>query len=318
MNPKVSVVCLTHNHGKYISTALDSILCQNVDFEFEIIVCDDGSTDSTPEIVNLYFQKYPDIIVPIFNKQSLGATKCSVMAQKMARGEYIASCEGDDFWISSQKLKTQIKFLEDNPNYIGCVHKVVLVDENGVELKKQSLNWISKKRNFSISDFDGLHIPGHISTFVRRNIFLSDDFDGSIIENASKNIGDRTNFLLCLQFGDIHRIQGEMSAYRVIRNGNNLTSVIYVNNKSRTQNEFDYLIALEKYAKQNSIKVNFCHSKRELFVSAVLDVLRYHNQDNKECLKNIVCDAGKQKYGYYSYFIFGIIRRIIVRLFETR
>ena len=118
----VSVLCTTYNHEKYIRQCLDSMVSQKTDFPFEIIVRDDCSTDSTGSIIREYGEKYPGIVIPFilpFNHFSRGMTNDSFAEMfRMARGKYIAICEGDDFWTDPEKLQVQADFLEAHPDLL--------------------------------------------------------------------------------------------------------------------------------------------------------------------------------------------------------
>lgn len=122
--PKVSVVVITYNQEKYVEEALKSFVMQDADFRFEVIVADDKSTDKTQSIIGKYAKEYPDIIKPILRKENLGPQKNFLDALHASRGEYIALCEGDDFWTDPAKLQKQAKFLDDNPGYALCFHPV--------------------------------------------------------------------------------------------------------------------------------------------------------------------------------------------------
>ena len=120
----VSVVCATYNHELYIREALEGFLMQETNFPFEIIIHDDASTDKTAEIIREYASNYPAIIRPIFqseNQYSKGGFRPTAYAVQSAIGEYIALCEGDDYWKDSQKLQKQLDFLQKNDEY-GMVH----------------------------------------------------------------------------------------------------------------------------------------------------------------------------------------------------
>jgi len=117
--PLVSVICPTYNHQEYIEDALKGFLIQETDFPFEIIIHDDASNDDTPNIIKKYADKYPKIIRPILqteNQQSKGR-KSLLIAARYATGQYVALCEGDDYWTDQYKLKLQIAGLE---NYSNC------------------------------------------------------------------------------------------------------------------------------------------------------------------------------------------------------
>lgn len=116
-NPVVSVCCTTYNHESYISDAIDGFLKQETDFPFEIIIRDDCSTDRTAEIIRRYVSKYPSIIKTIYeeeNQYSKGVKPMFAVFKK-AKGEYLALCEGDDYWTDTEKLQVQVKNMIDNP-----------------------------------------------------------------------------------------------------------------------------------------------------------------------------------------------------------
>ena len=126
--PLVSISCITYNHASYIKECIDGFLMQKTNFNFEVLIHDDHSTDGTEEIIKEYAKQYPDIIKPLFEKEnqySLGKPIGSaVWNLPRARGEYIAICEGDDYWIDPYKLQKQVDFLESHPDYGMCYTKV--------------------------------------------------------------------------------------------------------------------------------------------------------------------------------------------------
>lgn len=134
MKPKVSILCLTYNHANFIKQTLDGFLTQETNFPIEIVVHDDASTDGTREILQEYAKKYPKIIYPIYeekNQYSLNNFKFINDMYSNARGKYIATCEGDDYWIEPNKLQLQVDFLEKNREYAFCFHPVKVVYEHG-------------------------------------------------------------------------------------------------------------------------------------------------------------------------------------------
>jgi len=131
--PKVSVVTVCYNQEKYIEEALQGFVNQQTDFPFEVIVSDDKSTDSTPEIIKKYAKEYPEIIKPILRKTNVGAVKNFVEAMRATTGTYVALCEGDDFWSDPTKLQRQVDFLDKHPDYTVCFHPVRVFFEGNVQ-----------------------------------------------------------------------------------------------------------------------------------------------------------------------------------------
>lgn len=133
-NVGVSICCVTFNHVVYIRKCLDSFLMQQTKFPIEILVHDDASTDGTSEIIREYAAKYPDVIKPIIqteNQYSKGVRGMNVRFNfTRAKGKYLATCEGDDYWTDPHKLQKQFDFLEANPEYVAVHHDFVTHDEH--------------------------------------------------------------------------------------------------------------------------------------------------------------------------------------------
>lgn len=129
--PKVSVICTNYNKGKWIADAIDSFLRQKTNFEFEIILVDDCSTDESVDIIRNYGQRYPDKIRTFFNSENQGIAKTWVAICKEARGQYIARCDGDDYWIDDEKLQKQVDLLETTPNSKWSNTEFDMVDSFG-------------------------------------------------------------------------------------------------------------------------------------------------------------------------------------------
>lgn len=129
--PKVSVVTTTHNQEAYVRQAFDSFIAQQTDFPVELVVADDASTDSTPSIIQEYADRYPHLFRPILRPENLGLNKNLTGALSAARGEYIALCEGDDYWTDPLKLSRQVAFLDRHPKTAVCFHPVRVVWEDG-------------------------------------------------------------------------------------------------------------------------------------------------------------------------------------------
>ena len=128
---KISVICCTYNHEKYIRRALEGFVTQKTDFPFEVIVHDDASTDGTADIVREYEKKHPDIIKAICqkeNKFSKGISPTREYVFPKVRGEYLAICEGDDYWTDENKLQLQYDYLKAHTECALCVHQATVHD----------------------------------------------------------------------------------------------------------------------------------------------------------------------------------------------
>lgn len=127
-----SVICVTYNQDTYIRDAIDSFLAQITEYKFEIIIHDDVSTDSTREILKEYQQNYPSIIKLILqdtNQFSININMPFKHSLAIAKGEYIALCEGDDFWIDKNKLQSQLALLLESSELNFCFTKALISED---------------------------------------------------------------------------------------------------------------------------------------------------------------------------------------------
>jgi len=128
--PIISVVVTTYNHEKYIAQTIESILSQKDCPDFEIIVGEDCSTDKTREIVKVYADKYPQIKLMNYDTNQ-GVQKNLKECFNYCQGEYIAICEGDDYWVDKYKLKKQYEVLDRNKEASMCFSDITLLFEDG-------------------------------------------------------------------------------------------------------------------------------------------------------------------------------------------
>lgn len=135
--PLVSILMLTYNHAPYIEQAMESCLSQETSFPFELVVCDDASTDGTSEIVRQWADRHQNLV---YLPQPVNGRAANNMLDGMRyiRSKYIAFCEGDDYWKSPHKLEKQVQFLKNNPDFSVCCHRVEMqFDNRPVDEKKQ-------------------------------------------------------------------------------------------------------------------------------------------------------------------------------------
>lgn len=131
---EVSIICNTYNQESYLEKAIESMLAQKTSFDYEIIIHDDVSTDGTKDIIRKYAEAYPEKIRVIYereNQYSQGADFITPTIKDVAKGKYIAMCEGDDFWIDENKLQLQRDTLESHLECDMCACWGCTVTEDG-------------------------------------------------------------------------------------------------------------------------------------------------------------------------------------------
>lgn len=215
MGVMVSISCITYNHEKYIADAIEGFLMQKTNFEYEILIHDDASTDRTPEIIREYQKKYPDIIKPILqseNKMSKGVRRVGYRYNvTRAQGKYIAVCEGDDFWTSEHKLQKQVDFMESHPECTMCFHAAKIVKEDGKEeigeirLFNESKFWPKDKL------FYGAGRTNATASIMYRKEYLENPPDFFF----KSPVGDTPLALILSYKGRVAYIDEYMSNYRV-------------------------------------------------------------------------------------------------------
>lgn len=211
--PLVSVCCITYNHEPYIRDAIEGFLMQETDFPFEVIIHDDASMDRTAEIVREYAEQYPQIIKPIFqteNQYSKGVGVSATYVWPRAQGEYIALCEGDDYWIKNDKLQKQIDYLQAHEECSMCLHTAEkLSPDKSIKLGFLGLPGAGS-RQYKLQDIGDKFFATASYVFRKK-----------IVDNLphcykiSKTAGDFILFLLLLDLGDCCYFDEVMSVYRV-------------------------------------------------------------------------------------------------------
>ena len=212
ITPLVSVVTTTYQHAPYIRQCLDSILMQETDFPYELIIGEDGSTDGTREICIEYANKYPDKIRLFLRDRKLTqyVTKDGRtirfnghFARAAARGKYVAMCEGDDYWIDKHKLEKQVKILE-NDKYVLCSTNYSVLRNNHMQEIK------NKKNEYTIRDILKSNIIATL-TVIFRSKFLP-PFDPEL---STLWFGDWILWIKICQKGIIYNLKDVTSIYRV-------------------------------------------------------------------------------------------------------
>ena len=160
MSELVSVYMITYNHAPWIEKAIRSIMSQITDFEYKLYVHDDASTDGTTEIVKRLSEEFPDKIMAFFeeeNQYSKGVKITRTIISPHFKGKYIASCEGDDYWVDQYKLQKQVDYMESHPDCTLCFSNAIIVDTENRKIKKffSVRSWNDKNINKKLKSKTG-------------------------------------------------------------------------------------------------------------------------------------------------------------------
>ena len=135
---KVSIICTNYNKGDWVREAMDSFLNQKTNFDFEIIIIDDASTDHSYEIIQEYQNKFPEKVRTFRNEVNLGITRTWKKVCQEAKGQYIARCDSDDFWTDPLKLQKQVDMLDASTDSLWSNTEFDMVDLDGNLIQKDA------------------------------------------------------------------------------------------------------------------------------------------------------------------------------------
>ncbi|MCB0723913.1 MAG: glycosyltransferase [Ignavibacteriae bacterium] len=212
MEPLVSVHITTYNQRDFIGKAIDSALSQITDFPVEVVVGDDFSTDGTRELLNKYKNDYPGKVIlnlmPERGKGMIGRSNFEATLQ-LCRGKYLAFLDGDDYWTNDDKLSEQVRFLENNPEFVLCHHDCEAQLTEGVKFKKD----FSKKHAVTgFYEACQMTVPFMSSILIRREGI---DFFDRRKWLEGLDLGDFALWIMASLKGKSYYIDKEMAHYRV-------------------------------------------------------------------------------------------------------
>ena len=202
---KLSVFVVTYNQEQYIRQCLDSIVMQQTNFDYEVIIGEDCSTDNTPAICDEYAEKYPFVKV-YHHPKNLGLVKNWEFVLNHCTGEYVAMIEGDDYWVDPNKLQMQVDWLDKHPDYVITSTNVNVLCEDGVH---DGDDWFPNREEGDVDISEYLE-PGicHTTSVVMRNVLRDITYPSWIY------MTDTYTFMLAAQRGKSYHFSKKMSVYR--------------------------------------------------------------------------------------------------------
>lgn len=208
---RLSIICCTYNQIDYIAKCLDSLVSQETNFPYRIIVHDDASTDGTSSIVESYAERYPDLIVPVLQKQNKYSRGEPIFPyiDPHLEGDYVAICEGDDWWVDQCKLQSQFDYMESHPDCSLCVHDSYIYEDSlKAYVGRSPASGV--ERDLSVEEL----IEGggwYVST---NSFFYRSKFHTLPNSYRGWGVGDYPRMIHLALSGSVHFLSEPMSAYR--------------------------------------------------------------------------------------------------------
>ena len=286
--PLVSVIVVAYNHERYIREALDSIVIQQVDFDYEVLALDDCSTDLTPLILKEYAKKYPNLFYLILHEKNIGVMNSVRDVKRMCRGKYIAVLEGDDFWTDPLKLQKQVDFMESHSEYSACAHEIEFVDEYSMPRRGFAYNHFTKKPVCILDDVEkGLH-AGQTSSLLYKNVILLLTEEQENDYYACECIPDLKLMLLLTMYGPVFRLGDIMSAYRYVTASNSSSWSAYSHNNNLSLSYIHWADECIKMSyKLFGLKTNFRKYFIDVGYHAWVMFLKHPSRENLRIFKEV-------------------------------
>lgn len=273
----LSVCFICYNQSAYVRQALDSVLAQDINFSWELVIADDCSTDGTREIVLEYQLNYPELIRVLPRDKNLGPAKNFIDLINSAKGKYIAYLEGDDYWTMDTKLKQQVGFLEEYPQFSICFTDCL--ETFSEDLADPANHLFMKPGSQSVTTANELIFRNYIPTCTV--VFRNKLFEKFPDWYAGLKVGDWPLHLLNAQYGAIKFLPVVSAVHRNHSSGvwssRNVLSRIY-----ETILIFD---KMEHYTELCKLP-NFKPAKSNLYLSSV----KYHLRkgDMVKAIRNFI------------------------------
>ena len=295
----VDVIMLTYQHEKFINDALNGVISQRTDFDFRLLIFDDSSTDNTNEIVLKKDNSNPRLFIYYQrNPKNLGSSINGQNALRLSDANYIALCEGDDYWTDPYKLQKQVDFLEANEEYVFCGHEVLIKntkwDEKIEDTFFSKAYNIITKNNYSSEELIAIKYPFHTSSFVFRNKLNWDDFNHIFKITIS---GDNTLIAILALYGKTKYFEDCMSVYRLNNSGisHNFKGEQLIKN---LKNQILVYQLIDKYSK------NIFFDSYNLAIIKTFDSIvnkRNLYKNKREFILDLVLFIFSNKFGRYSF-----------------
>ncbi|MDP4145747.1 MAG: glycosyltransferase [Bacillota bacterium] len=317
----ISVVMVTYNHEEYLKQAIESILMQQVNFNYEIVIGEDCSPDNSRRILREFENRYPGKFNIVYRNKNIGPTKNLYDLFTKCNGKYVAILEGDDYWTDFNKLKMQVDFMEGQSEYSGTCHIVSIIDKyNEVVGNIPTREFINRNRLSEIENIDryieyiyeetGQGI--HVQSLVFKNIFSSNDDSEKIkkLLTTTNYVSDIQTIALILRYGKIKFIDKNMGRYRrIIKEGNTsyssqgaMTSYLETINSWKLIDEY---YELKFHGEINNVIFKY----KAIYIFKLL-----RNKDFKNIKFIFECDTIEDKIKFFVYISSFIIKKIQKKL----
>ena len=301
--PLVSVCMITYNHAPYIAEAIEGVMMQKCNFQFELIIGEDCSTDDTRTIVLQYKEKFPNKIRLLLREENLGMERNFIETMQATKGKYIALCEGDDYWTDSYKLQKQVDFLEKNPDVGLVAHRLKVFNQNSGIFSEDWLGYLFENGNdeyeITLSEYFRIWANHPCTVMFRTSMY---DMEDAKYFTYYRDVHVFFNILL---HGRLVCFSDCAAVYRIHNGG------VWSMETAIRQNELDLKVYRELYNKYNTTFL------KEMYNCQLIKYARYVIKDEHESNKmyELFDELRKNKLNKQAYclYLLFFVKKIIGR-----
>lgn len=308
--PLVAIECLVYNHEPYLRECLEGFIIQKTNFPFLVVIHDDKSTDNSVEIIHEYVNKYPNIFIPIYEKEnqySKGDDTLDRIVEDViyqTKAKYIALCEGDDYWTDPYKLQKQVDYMETHDDCIMCVNATDWDCHGEMREWGCRYDYECDLTTDEVIRNSGLYI-NTVSTIYRKEL-SSKKADCKWWQMA--DVGDYPLHIAGTLYGKCHFFPEVMSVYRYQHEGSWTSQKNHQTTMKHTQCEITWL---EEFDKDTDYKyTNAIHYHLWRYYSA----LYKHNLISLPAYLRSISHSDAKKSVMYKRAIKDIIKRFLNKL----
>lgn len=215
-DPVVSVLMLVYNHAPYLPEAIESVIAQRTDFEFELLIGEDNSTDDSRRIIEGYQRRYPEVVRLIVSARNVGMQQNLDRLVRASRAPLIAFCEGDDYWHARGKLEKQVRLMRSSPDVVAVHSEFSHITRRDGEWKRLPRFWQEHRVSIPEGDvFADLVVSNFIQTctlMIRTDIAV--DYLDSDLPAETYAVADWPLCLFASSRGRIRYLDEPLATYR--------------------------------------------------------------------------------------------------------
>lgn len=281
----VSIASTAYNHERYIERALNSILIQETNFKFEIIIGEDRSNDGTRRIIERYRRRYPELIRPIYNERNIGLKENDYAVRRRLRGKYRALLEGDDYWLIKDKLQRQVDYLEKHPEYSAITGEFLTINTNGTVIPRAHEQIYSKEEVYDIGEVQKWLMPSNTLSLLHRNIYREWNEYMLSEYKASPILGDRKLHMMLTMYGGIYHSRDVVSV-RTLRSDEKGSFNYQQKRRNMYPITYIWLDEAEKFTdKYFNVKIDLTEHKIKYYVDCIKIFIRNPIKRNYAAVK---------------------------------